>query len=587
MPSVEIQVLHFLPSVSLLAQVPTCRSILASIVLLIPSFPRFLPLRALRLLKLTLLGLFLAFQPSAPAQSLVSLQLPFDYLVSCPVGGRKADHWDIKVVPNFDPRLGTVNALSLTQLYTNSFGSATITNPAPMSDFYSYQDTLAFSLPMFNWQTTAVGAGRMLNRAGNIGPNQSVGVTFGSSSLSGFPTSVFAQNPSLFNQAANGLDYVMTSSVSIHLETVAGTWNVEIGGYYNRSYISRPTTDYYVEALTLAKQQYPGASDGEIAQRSYEDLISLRQTDPATSSQNIELQHAEYFLRGYRGATVLLNPLLYPLDYTNLMNEIGDRGGPNSLLIYNGIKTVKNFFNHNISGDGNLPAAPVGGGDANLDGYLRGLRFDSVDQLISNPSNLDLHQAPSKLPTQGLKPLSSTNVHVESDTYTTNNFYFKESADGSLEYFDPEASTLYAWSVFGNRFKRLGIPVEFANAIHLDLGFLSYEVDVTGLTTFDFTSYAPEGVDSFLFEVTTDGAAIAEPNFGFAFTTVGDTMLNVTTVPEPGSMLLLMYCLLPLCCASRLRRKGGSSGPLLPKSEFTVSSPAGPLFSSASPRAGA
>lgn len=374
----------------------------------------------------------------------------------------------------------------------------------------------------------------------------------------------------------NGFTVTYETYSSLHpaVELLSAIFKVTVAAEYVFSYKPFTVHEYIVAALIEA--QADGGEASDIAESAYSEIIGLREFGAGTSSENLNLRDAEYYLRGYRGAAAIRE--FKGINYGNLVNEIGDRGGLVTTGIYNGIKAIKNgLLGLNISGEDELPASPVGGAEANLEGYFRGIRGDSVDELIMDLQEREPDPVepsdPSNDPNMGIAPLASTDFEVDGSPVTTDVYFVAGEEGMALSYFSrqaPEArqggiqqlevrsrsrgvsgdteslstaigTEIVAWSIIGGRIAGIEIPSEYFqlyNGLYLETrdAIVEIEQPQTGAYTVDFTTITAAGVDTFMLGGERNNSRVLDvPPIGLRFVDGGEIVLTSSRQSETSS----------------------------------------------------
>jgi hypothetical protein len=308
-----------------------------------------------------------------------------------------------------------------------------------------------------------------------------------------------------------------------YMPYVVGSWSFTVSANYVCSYQTKTFQQYIADAVNATLKA--GQTDDENAADAYSWIIELRSSDAQTSSSNLPLRDAEYFLRGYRGAFVTGTVLP---NFSDWQNELYDRGGPIGLLFYNGLKILKG---DGIAGAGNFPATPPGGASANLLGWLLGLGGKSLAeavQSIQNPGPMP--KTPSFNEDTPTLPDLQIPLTIEDQTATAVNvaaFYVNTPFPGTISWYDPSLAKGYAWSVYGNRFASVKLSTAWtANLTDIKVSFLTFSFPLSADGTFNFLSVAPTGVDSFVITGTPISTATPDLSIGFSFISAGETLLS-------------------------------------------------------------
>jgi hypothetical protein len=281
------------------------------------------------------------------------------------------------------------------------------------------------------------------------------GVTF--TTGGSFPGGTVQDNQ--FFVSGSGATFTQTPGVGGSIVLTANGTTTPLGGTDSGTFTVSGTIDTVQQYQAKTTQQYvqdaisanPGASDFATANNGIDDIITLRQTSAGTSSQNLELRDAEYFLRGYSGGLALFNGESYT---SNWFNELANQASPISTAIYSGIKLL--HPNGGIAGPGQLPSTPPGGYGANLSGWISGVEGNSLSNAVNGLSSPPVPQQPSSSPDQPLPPLSSTSLGG-----LNVNSYDVSPSPSAISYFDPPTSSDDAFSVVGNTITGFVIPQKF------------------------------------------------------------------------------------------------------------------------------
>jgi hypothetical protein len=358
-----------------------------------------------------------------------------------------------------------------------------------------------------------------------------------------------------------------------------GTFGFRVSGLLARTYQAKSRNQYIYDALVANRSS--NLTDGEIAQRAYSEIFSeLREFDAETSNKNLELRGAEYFLRDYRGVVDYYST---NFDLLNLANELGDRGGPLALVVYNAVKKVKGS---SIGGAGALPASPPGGLDDALDGFSYGTQGYTVDDLIrlfdpANPQprvrSKDTKSFDVLHPTLGV---TGKQLTVDGEEISLSLFGFDVSASDGLIYLSPNhvAGTLndpvtaralavsglseptneashpktYGFSISDNLFTEVVFVADEASQLgHVEINFLDRSFLLTSGQVFSFAPFAD------LFGGGLDAFSIGGPNFGasnivfgLGFLNDGEALVGIASSNSFSASVVPLPPALPLILAS-------------------------------------
>jgi uncharacterized repeat protein (TIGR03803 family) len=241
------------------------------------------------------------------------------------------------------------------------------------------------------------------------------------------------------------------------------TGNYVLSGSISVSEVYTPLTA--AQYLANAIAPYQNQSDFQAANNALADIINLRQTDATSSADDLALRDAEYFLRGYIGSVGLISGQFSSVDggvAANIVNDVGNKGGPITTAIYNGIKLYQYMANNAVSavtgttgapigGVGALPSSPPGGAWANYQGWMSG--FDQ--SLSSAVKAFEQNTAAPATQSDATHPLQS-GITLSSDQTLLSDYYVAANSGGST-YIDPSGGTDYVFTVQGNFFAAFDI----------------------------------------------------------------------------------------------------------------------------------
>ncbi|HEY1783643.1 MAG TPA: hypothetical protein VGG79_25005 [Roseiarcus sp.] len=212
-----------------------------------------------------------------------------------------------------------------------------------------------------------------------------------------------------------------------------------------------------------------------------DDVVTLRNSDGYTASQNVELRDLEYYLRGYAGKMQLQTGTL---DFS--ISTLYNIGGPGGLALYNAKKAYDESQGRQTSGPGEFPNSPPGGWAANLAGWNNGMEnapLGSVDlDNLSIPSLLVNGFATSLL--------ASPNVGL---------FFLGGQSPGQLYSFDPTIGQSIAISTQGSAISsfEIGDDPDLADLIlEISVGGKIYSYEAG--TLFDFVDLLGSPIYSFV-----------------------------------------------------------------------------------------
>jgi hypothetical protein len=321
--------------------------------------------------------------------------------------------------------------------------------------------------------------------------------------------------------------------------TLAGPWNLDGSVVTAYSYLAKSTTDYLIDAINQATGQ--GLNDPKaIADNAWSNqIIPLRSSSAATSSQNLNLRDAEYWFRGYAGGAAIRTG---NIDLT--LNDIANAGGPYAAEVYELKKLISGSA---IAGPGTLPATPPGGLLANNAGWVEGLLGTPILQAAANynsDNNLFFNVLTVGHTEQNpIMPIAMLPAVIDGIPVNTSMFAFNVSDNSSLTFLDPEGSSVLAYGFSGNSV--LGISFPTCQGVSFILGTLGQSFTVSGGGYLDLSSYAPQGVSTFTIQPNGCLDSNGMLTLGLLFTNNGFTVVDVseanlnTAVPEPSTSLFL------------------------------------------------
>ncbi|MES9849280.1 MAG: PEP-CTERM sorting domain-containing protein, partial [Candidatus Thiodiazotropha sp.] len=382
------------------------------------------------------------------------------------------------------------------------------------------------------------------------------------------------------NQYGGPIPYTVTSSVyppeRIGSIMIDGTATV-IYEYETKTkdqYISDAITSLLSDQTTQIPGENPNPITGQltpkqIADRAYNDIITLRRSSPQTSSLNLDLRDAEYYLRGYSGAQAWNDPSSINVD--DWFNELANGFSPISTNIYNGINIIKEYFGENISGDDDLPGTPPGGYFDNLEGFSDGINNLPLEILIIPPE--DSSEQPEDSTGTNTTDLNGNSNNVLNFTNEARfafegydilgSFINITNANPDQFYlFDPVATDLYSYSLANNFITGMYVP-SGQGFTDFTVNFNNFNLNWIVDDVFDFTGYYDDGISSLLLSDFNNTLAFDDLVVGFRFATADPATLfsfranepyEASSVPEPSTLLLLGAGIVGIG-ATRLKRK--------------------------------
>jgi len=326
-----------------------------------------------------------------------------------------------------------------------------------------------------------------------------------------------------------------------YVENLSATLNHIINANLSLTYNQRPTQEYKSHALDLAKSD--GRSGLSATQQAWQIIAETRKFGDATASQNLNLRNAEYFWRGYAGAVQTVSDLDYS-SFTNFVNTFGN-SVPGSVTIYNGLKALKFAVGTNLAGEGERPNSPVGGDEHFYSGFIHGkLGHTPEEALQPLPSSENSVENP-------LIPKFQFEYVYPGTGLIENSIFLLEHVDPhKLQFFDPEVSNSYYFSVEGNSFASFLFPTLPDQSVsHFNVHIGSLELAWEPEKALLFSGYVDDPVTFFAITgiewvtTPTDG----EPVFGIAFSTDNTTAVSITTArnitaPVPLPATVWLFC---------------------------------------------
>lgn len=337
-------------------------------------------------------------------------------------------------------------------------------------------------------------------------------------------------------------------------------------------YIPNSTADYVFNAIedaggspTASSLTVPVLDNAWLQQ-----IIPLRETSDATSSQNLNLRDAEYFLRGYSGG---------------VRSRTGDSSTDGSNVDFKNA-----FFNTYVlysapgyalikapqSADGSeeeLAGTPVGGVDISRLGWVQGAAGLNPDPTADAISFSDLLAL--ALGDEAQSDVAGVDENVTPDdaqrpTFTTQdgqlnvNLFLFTAAEDVMRYFDPESADEYAYAVDGNLFVSILLPSgQGFSEFTLSFGELSLDLEVD--QEFFFTDFLADGADSFALS-NFNGPIQNDLVVGLTFQHAGASALIQTqsfdqvSIDEPPMLPFLAVSGLAMLARRRRRRTAGTRG---------------------------
>jgi hypothetical protein len=306
-----------------------------------------------------------------------------------------------------------------------------------------------------------------------------------------------------------------------------GSWQLDTTVDVRLRYEPFTAPQYIRDALSIAG----GGSPQAVANSAASVLSRLRTWDAATSSENLALRDAEYWLLGYAGGQTLRGNLGDDAIYNLLL-----AGGPVSIVGWKALPKKP----------GDLPGTPIGGFEANFDGLVAGVANTPLDQAVGRYGNNRVLTNQPTTPVNPLMPLLVT--PSDGDLIASNNalFDFVVQNPGETVWVDPIAALQFIYAFAGNFATGVQLPT---NSDDFTLQFLGMSVRLRAGEFFSFLPFALGGVDQFT--LTWNGVGNPDwdrrPVVGIQFALAGETLLDITTirssstqpVPEPATLMLL------------------------------------------------
>ena len=296
---------------------------------------------------------------------------------------------------------------------------------------------------------------------------------------------------------------------------IQGSWSLILTINSEMEYEPKSVDEYIAEAL---------AANGNDAYRAFKEIIELREWDATTSSENLALRNAEYWLRGYWAATAVGE---YPEE--SIWDRLS-RGNEHAAMWYN---LIKEFQSPDAS---KLPPTPPGGTLYFLDGYWAGRAGRSAQEGLRNllSNGAAFPRGTGMAPTAPLRPQSIGNAVDEIGSFPVTSTNLEVEDASRLYYVDPEGGKTALWSALDNRIVGLQIPILSEQP---SMSFtLRYGTATTVLHSnayFDFLRDAPNGIRSF--SLSSDEPAFRNATdfvIGLKFADPGATTVVAASLPD-------------------------------------------------------
>lgn len=458
-----------------------------------------------------------------------------DFELAGPIdGSRVGSIWDGTGPKAFEPRLGSLVqqqvGIDMRLLYTATVG------PVPTGGtVYTQGFDITYRLQEFGMQPLQIryqGPSICRDERGCIGTT--------------FPRYTLISGGLGDSTTAGGglggpIGISVVGTVTPGLTGATGDWILNGRAQVRQDYEPRTLSEYVVDAARRAA----GGTDAERAYLGYNDVISLRGFDAVTSSQNLALRDAEYFLRGYYGGAESVGTF-WADSLAGGADELASKAGPVASTVYLAMKAIAQAMGRNVAGDGELPASPVGGWDANFVGYLAGwygVPLESAAYL--GPAIYGAIEASTDPAHASLPQASIQDIDGELDL-----FNLLAGQAGTTYFVDPRVAEVIAYGVVGNAFTGFTLPID-APVDHVLVEFLDQRRLLHRGESVDFTDFAEDGVARFALT----GLPMREPGgpafvAGLSFAASGPLLLAVAAtdrsavVPEPSVLMLLLPALL-------------------------------------------
>ncbi|WP_336488123.1 DUF4214 domain-containing protein [Methylobacterium nigriterrae] len=366
-------------------------------------------------------------------------------------------------------------------------------------------------------------------------------------------------SPAISGPIGGPISIVTSATAGGPFDPAASQYTAAIVVEGEQIYAPKSTIDYIKDELRTAVVQNPGASDYDVAEAALSHVITMRESDAQTSSQNLNLRDAEYFLRGYAGglADVQGQQIGGDANLGTFVSELGNRGGPAAWIAYAGLKfiaTVKQDVANVLSGDGlptgtligtnGLPSSPIGGFTQNAVGFEKGLANYTVQDILNDVNPLSSHLLDAVFGDQSQvnidsnqqlfgapigQPLLPSNAAQPSFTITgpttsTSFFDVNISEPTKLAYFDPSGSDTYSFAAQGNSYSGLLVPKSLSSGpVILDAG--GREFSIAPDQYFDLHAAGLSAVSSLALSVQPGASPLV---VGFTFDVQGATTVAET-----------------------------------------------------------
>jgi hypothetical protein len=341
------------------------------------------------------------------------------------------------------------------------------------------------------------------------------------------------------------IDFKIQTPVTPAAGTWTGDWTFTGNAEVRLTYQPKSPQEYlqYAIAHTAAEQ-----SPADFANLAAGLLGGLRSWDAATSSQNLNLRDAEYWLLGYVGGEA--NRFELGTTPVDKVYNIVLAGGPLSIL---GWKSLP-------SSSGKLPGTGVGGFGPNFDGLIAGYNNTDIAAAIANYGNNVLLSPGSGIdvnhPVLPFKDIPGSSPNGIFDNFL---FDFQAPGAGTPVYIDPPGAELFTYAIAGNEITGLTLPQDSGPFI---LSFSGGTFDLNSGDSFNFLTFAPGGVDNFTlaWNGTSAPSSNQRPVVDLQFLNAGQTLLDITSsqapssgTPEPASAALFVAGLVILTSLARSR----------------------------------
>lgn len=468
----------------------------------------------------------------------------------------------------FNPRLGALTSYGFGVQYTYIEGFAAGVWPGPGTAF-QIDTTLTLR------QSAEFGRADYVYRDFGRGATCYGGPTCGPVSYTMPPVSFTVQSAALgsglpVNFYGGNVGMSFRTALTNNISGATGTWSLaNILATGSQVYEAKSTAGYVSDAVLF--NQVGGDRSSTRAQAGYSDVIGLRQTSSETSSGNLSLRDAEYYLRGYSGGALFrefsqgtpinINAGNDPWTavFANLIFDGSAVVG--GVSAYNRVKVALAAMGRNIGGSNSLPATPPGGGEANSVGFTNGFQGSTI--LLQPPNGgvglLRVNGERSTL-TANSPSFFAQVLGPEVASYASDVSFYKFDVKGVqpdiLVKLALGTANFASISVSGNKFKSLSLGGSAQNAI--GISFLDQVLNLAPGGFIDFGMFSIDGITSFALVTTYGESGLDLTALEFSFAGNTNASINVSTavlaVPEVSTAHMLLAGLFAVLSVKGVRR---------------------------------